>query len=185
MLAVRQQRKQFGSCRQNSQISPPHQKPCHRKTHRKNSQSMNAISLVRKRSNPGNRLFLGLVGVLAIVLAIGNLYYRSMRVPRTKKAATQIYMSLLQYQVATGAFPSKQQGLLTLSRMSTHPGGQPLLRKIPLDGFGKPFVYEPPTAPSAYPTVRSLGEDGLYSTADDVVCDLRTFKSLAGLREPP
>ena len=48
-------------------------------------------------------------------------------------------------------------------------------KKIAIDPWKRPYIYEPPTDTNGLPTVLCLGADGVRGTADDIVPDAALF----------
>ena len=115
-----------------------------------------------------------LIEVLLVVVIIGIL--AAIVVPRlggrTKEAQVAaaratfdgLSLAIDQYEVDNGSYPASLQALLTKGSESNWKG--PYLKKgtLPLDPWGKEYVYTP--SESSY-VIKSLGPDGGES-ADDV-----------------
>jgi general secretion pathway protein G len=119
-------------------------------------------------------LVLVILGILA-ALALPKFTGRTEQA-RVTAAQTQIASfgtALDAFEVDTGAYPRGQDGLNQLLAVPADVTGWrgPYLKSdIPLDPWGRPYLYEFPgrVNPSGY-DLRSTGPDGQANTADDVV----------------
>jgi general secretion pathway protein G len=123
-----------------------------------------------------DRLFRRLVQLLIIFLLsliIYTLYELNFaKHPRdTKKALVRATLSNFQtildaFFIDNARYPTTTEGLNALLE---NPGLQkwngPYIKKTPIDPWGNPYNYTPPSAP---PTLSSNGPDALPNTPDDI-----------------
>lgn len=85
--------------------------------------------------------------------------------------------ALGRYRFHVGGYPAPEQGLAALARRPTDvpKWDGPYINRLRDDPWGTPFVYEPPLAAGALPTVLSCGPDKLRGTADDIAPDPARF----------
>lgn len=124
-----------------------------------------------------------LIELMLVVIIIGILV--SMVVPRLAGRSEQariaaaradisanIATTLDMYELDNGAYPTTEQGLKALvvkpdsSPVPTHWNG-PYLKKIPLDPWQRPYMYNMPSEHNQDYDLFSLGADGIES-ADDI-----------------
>ena len=104
-----------------------------------------------------------IIGLLAGY--VGPKYFSQIGKSEVKSARAQLDSlgkSLDQYRLDTGHFPSNEQGLAALDvRPANEPKWEgPYLRKsVPVDPWGKPYVYKQPGEHSEYDLL-SYGKDG-------------------------
>jgi general secretion pathway protein G len=72
------------------------------------------------------------------------------------------------YRLDKGAYPTSEQGLMTLMA-APGPGREPYLEKTPLDPWQRKYLYRCPGAhrPASY-DLSSTGRDGKEGTEDDI-----------------
>lgn len=106
-----------------------------------------------------------LVVVTIIALFAGlvvNRYFDQVARARHVKATEQIASlenALGIYKLATGVFPTNEQGLAVLSQ-SLGSNGPILAKELPLDPWGHPYIYRNPGEYSPDPEIISYGADG-------------------------
>lgn len=103
-----------------------------------------------------------IIGVLATVV-IFNIAGAGDEAKRgaTVTTLSQLKSSLDLYYSRTSTYPVNLDALLTAN--------PPLITKVPLDGWGRPFVYYSPAQEPGKPyTLYSLGVDNQPGTEDDV-----------------
>jgi len=83
------------------------------------------------------------------------------RVRATKTAIQQIEQALQDYNFTTGSYPTTEQGLAPLVPQ--------YLKRIPLDGWKRPFAYASPAAGGLPYEIVSMGPDGQTGTEDDII----------------
>ncbi len=104
-----------------------------------------------------------IIGLLAGY--VGPKYFSQIGKSEVKAARAQLDSlgkSLDQYRLDTGHYPSNEQGLAALdARPANEPKWEgPYLRKsVPVDPWGKPYVYKQPGEHSEYDLL-SYGKDG-------------------------
>jgi general secretion pathway protein G len=80
------------------------------------------------------------------------------------KAQIGSFMSALDtYKMDVGSFPTSEQGLTALrSRPASAPqwGGPYLAKEVPMDPWGRPYMYRFPGQQSEDPEIISYGADG-------------------------
>lgn len=91
----------------------------------------------------------------------------------TSAAKTQVSnfeLSLSQFEIDTGRFPTNDEGLESLVvNKSNLEGWNGYMKKIPLDPWGKPYIYRfPSNKPGGEYDVFSMGADGREGTEDDI-----------------
>jgi general secretion pathway protein G len=115
-----------------------------------------------------------LIVVIAIIASlatiVGPLVFRNVGDAKTTAAKGQIEIlstALQQYRVDNGAFPTSAQGLEALrtiptsGEVPTNWRGPYLSKNIPLDPWGKPYVYASPGVANATTfDLYSFGKDG-------------------------
>lgn len=139
-------------------------------------------SHARRRPLSSRRAFT-LVELLLVLVILGTLaalvlpkFTGRTEQARVTAALTQIATfgtALDAYEVDTGAYPAGANGLQSLIVAPSDVSGWrgPYLKsEIPLDPWGRPYVYEFPgrANPAGY-DLRSAGPDGQHNTADDIV----------------
>jgi general secretion pathway protein G len=102
-------------------------------------------------------LFVGLVSV--------NMFKKADEAKRTAAHAqiSNFMQALGLYKLDTGAFPSTEQGLLALRLKpdaNSNWSGPYLPQDIPMDPWGRPYLYKYPGEHGDEPDVLSLGADG-------------------------
>jgi general secretion pathway protein G len=127
------------------------------------------VSDRRPKSPPPGFTLLELLVVLVILglLAsyVGPKYFSQIGKSESKVAKAQIdalSKAIDQYRLDTGHYPTTEQGLAALdTRPSGEPAwGGPYLRKtVPLDPWGRPYVYASPGEHGEY-DLYTFGKDG-------------------------
>ena len=100
------------------------------------------------------------------------------RLLHARQSVAALAEALGRYKFHCGVYPGAEDGgIEALSRKESRHAGWigPYATKIVPDPWKRPYVYEPPKAPDAEPTVLSLGADGVRGTADDVLPDPALF----------
>jgi general secretion pathway protein G len=106
------------------------------------------------------------VAILGLLAAfVGPRYFGQLGKSETGVATAQVRSfvdALDAYRVDMGRYPTTQEGLSALVDRSSDPRWRgPYLRKaIPLDPWGRPYVYRSPGQGGAEYDLRSYGKDG-------------------------
>jgi general secretion pathway protein G len=101
---------------------------------------------------------------------------------RTTAARTQIntFMGALNtYKMDTGVFPTQEQGLQALRTLPSgvnNWGGPYLERELPVDPWGRPYVYHYPSEQGDEPEIISYGADG-QPGGEGVNADIVSWKA--------
>ena len=100
-----------------------------------------------------------ILGLLAGLVTVNVRNYLIQGKQRTAKAQLASFVQAIEsYAAATGELPGNQDGLAALLQTSdTLP--EPLMKKIPLDPWGRPYVYLSPGRTDSF-EVLTLGRDG-------------------------
>ena len=127
---------------------------------------------------PGMRGFT-LLELLVVLVIIGLLagyvapqYFSQIGKSESKVAQAQIESfrkALAQYRIDVGSFPTTEQGLQALvARPATDKkwSGPYLEKTVPLDPWGKPYLYRSPGQHGDY-DLYSLGKDGVAGGSGD------------------
>ncbi|MBI3473832.1 MAG: type II secretion system major pseudopilin GspG [Candidatus Solibacter usitatus] len=131
----------------------------------------------RRRAQAGLTLIEMLVVVTIIALfaaLVGPQLFKQTDKARVVAAQTQIQnfeTALGAYKLATGLFPSTEQGLqaLRIKPANLNNWDGPYLKKdIPMDPWGRPYVYKYPGDHGDEPDIVSYGPDGQPGN-DDIV----------------
>jgi len=100
-----------------------------------------------------------IMGLLAGVVAVN---VRSYLIKAKQNAARQdiavIDHALDTFWSEYGRFPTQEEGLAILAK-PTDKFPEPLLKDVPIDPWGRPYVYVPPTGNGPYDVI-CLGADG-------------------------
>lgn len=133
----------------------------------------------RLRSRTGFTLLEMLVVLVVLGLLaglIGPQLFGRVGEAKTTTARTQMELlgvALDSYRLDNGNYPVTAQGLEALN---TRPGGQPapqnwrgpyLRKTVPVDPWGRPYVYRAPTRGGEGYELRSLGRDGAEGGAGE------------------
>lgn len=120
----------------------------------------------------------------ADALGLGGRRIRDGRPVMAQKSVDAVAEALGRFRFHTGVYPSPDEGGIEALavKYSRHPGWVgPYLhkdnpdRKIAIDPWKRPYVYELPADTNALPVVLSLGADGVRGTADDITPDPALF----------
>ncbi|MBK9168517.1 MAG: type II secretion system major pseudopilin GspG [Bryobacterales bacterium] len=117
---------------------------------------------------------------LFATLVAPNIFKQSDKA-RVVAAQTQInnfLLGLAQYKMATGNFPTSEQGLEALRTRPANANNWdgPYLRKeVPLDPWGNPYVYKFPSEHGDEPELISYGADG-QPGGDGINADIVSWK---------
>ena len=127
------------------------------------------ISRRRRPAQAGVTLIEMLVVVTIIALfagLVGLRMWKQADKARTTAARAQIntFMTALNtYKMDTGVFPTSEQGLQVLRTAPqgvTNWQGPYLERELPLDPWGRPYIYHYPSEQGDEPEIISYGADG-------------------------
>jgi len=131
------------------------------------------------RSEAGFSLVELMVVIVIIALLTGVVGYnvnKKMKDSRAQVAKMQIESfsgSLGAYALDMGRFPSTAEGLQALvenpTDSDTWNGPYLAKKKVPLDPWGKPYVYRSPSDHGGEFDILSFGADGNEGTEDDIV----------------
>ena len=111
-----------------------------------------------------------IIGLLAGY--VGPKYFDQIGKSETKTAFAQINAlgkSLDQYRIDTGHYPSSEQGLSALMQIPNNEpkwAGPYLIKKVPLDPWGRAYLYKSPGDNGEY-DLYSLGKDGAVGGVQD------------------
>lgn len=111
-----------------------------------------------------------IIGLLAGY--VGPKYFDQIGKSESKTAWAQIDAigkALDQYRIDTGHYPTSEQGLNSLMQMPNDEpkwAGPYLLKKVPSDPWGKPYLYKSPGDNGEY-DLYSFGKDGVVGGTKD------------------
>ena len=120
----------------------------------------------------------------ADAIGLGGRRVRDGRPVKAQKSVDAVAEALGRFKFHTGVYPSVEEGGIEALavKYSDHAGWVgPYLhkdnpyRKIAIDPWKRPYVYELPSGTNALPTVLSLGADGVRGSADDILPDPALF----------
>ena len=121
----------------------------------------------------------------ADAIGLGGRKLRDGRPVMAQKSVDAVAEALGRFKFHTGVYPSVAEGGIEALavKYSDHAGWiGPYLhkdnpyRKIAIDPWKRPYIYEPPVGTNDMPTVLCLGADGVRGTADDVKPDPSLFE---------
>jgi len=107
-----------------------------------------------------------LVIITLLATLVGPKLFSKLSSSRVKVAAAQIELlssGLDTYRLDVGNFPTTEQGLSALRKAPDgvkHWDGPYLSKNVPLDPWGKAYIYKRPGKENAY-SLYSLGRDGI------------------------
>lgn len=120
-----------------------------------------------------------LLELLVVLVVLGLLaslvapkYFKQLGKSEAKTARAQIEgiaKAVDLYRLDTGKFPSSEQGLGVLTARPTNEAkwnGPYLQKEVPLDPWGRPYVYKSPGEHGDY-DIASLGKDGAPGGEDE------------------
>lgn len=120
----------------------------------------------------------------ADAIGLGGRRLRDGRPVMAQKSVNAVAEALGRFKFHTGVYPSLEEGGIEALavKYSGHAGWiGPYLhkdnpyKKIAIDPWKRPYVYEPPCGTNVWPVVLCMGADGVRGTADDVVPDPKLF----------
>ena len=120
----------------------------------------------------------------ADAIGLGGRKLRDGRANMAKKSVDAVAEALGRFKFHTGVYPSVEEGGIEALafKYSKYPGWVgPYLhkdnpyKKIAIDPWKRPYVYEPPVGTNQLPTVLSCGADGRRGTADDILPSTELF----------
>ena len=120
----------------------------------------------------------------ADAIGLGGRKLRDGRPVMAQKSVDAVAEALGRFKFHTGVYPSLAEGGIEALavKYSDHAGWVgPYLhkdnpyKKIAIDPWKRPYVYEPPAGTNALPTVLCLGADGVRDTADDIMPEPALF----------
>ncbi len=119
-----------------------------------------------------------IIGLLAAF--VGPILYQRISPAKETAARSQIKAfstALDNYLIDNGRYPTTEQGLISLRSNPGSPEwkGPYLSKEIPLDPWGKPYVYKAPGRSGGYEIV-SYGSDGLEGGSDDAA-DIESWRN--------
>lgn len=130
---------------------------------------------IKRRLRAFTLLELLVVMVIIGLLAgyVGPRYFSQIGKSETKAARAQIdalEKALDQYRLDTGHYPTSQQGLTALNQAPANEprwNGPYLKKTVPLDPWGKPYIYRQPGEHNNDFDLFSYGSDGQTGGQDD------------------
>lgn len=85
------------------------------------------------------------VTLMAVLVGIGTVYVMGRlaegKISTARTQAFEIAKALDLYRLQTGSYPATTEGL---DPLANPPRGEPLMEKVPLDPWGRPYNYENP-----------------------------------------
>jgi general secretion pathway protein G len=134
---------------------------------------------LRPRTIPGKPLVLTIAALATLVVFIALPPVFSGRTDvdgkrmGTKATLSNLKSQLANFEIEFGRFPTTAEGLEAL--VDTPPGlpqwNHPFMDKLPLDEWGRPFIYRCPGIGGPLYNLCSAGPDGIEGSADDVNID--------------
>lgn len=131
----------------------------------------------RRRSAQAGVTLIELLVVVTIIALfaalVGPRLFRQTGKARGTAAKAQInsfQTALGVYKLDTGMFPSTEQGLVALRRQPNGVerwDGPYLPQDIPMDPWGRPYIYRFPGEHGEEPDIESLGADGVAGGTDE------------------
>ena len=128
-----------------------------------------------------NRFGFTMIEMLVVLLIIGVLAAIAVppllrHGPEAREKATRLQISNLKTALGTfylenSRYPTTEEGLDPLvncpADLTTTWKG-PYMEELPLDGWGRPFIYRVPSGSTPAFLIASVGNDGLEGTNDDI-----------------
>ena len=120
----------------------------------------------------------------ADAIGLGGRKLRDGRPVMAQKSVDAVAEALGRFKFHTGVYPSVAEGGIEALavKYSDHAGWiGPYLhkdnpyKKIAIDPWKRPYIYEPPADTNGLPTVLCLGADGVRGTADDITPEPSLF----------
>ena len=128
----------------------------------------------KRRNQAGVTLIEMLVVVTIIAMFAGLAAYRlwphvdTARITRARTDIATLLGALEMYRLKTGTFPTTEQGLQAVRQF--------LKSDVPLDPWGRPYVYKYPGSQGEDPEIICYGADG-RAGGDGVNADIVSWKS--------
>lgn len=113
-----------------------------------------------------------IIGILAVVVLprfTGKT--REARITAARLQIESLSLALDNFEMDNGCFPTTEQGLEALRTRPDNASnwkGPYIKRRIPLDPWGKPYVYRSPGVQNIDYDLFSFGPDGAEGTEDDI-----------------
>ncbi len=140
----------------------------------------------RRRSNQAGVTLIEMLVVVTIIALFAALVAPRMlrradtaRVTAARAQINSFMTALGAYKLDTGAYPTTEQGLQALRvqpQGATQWQGPYLPQEIPMDPWGRPYVYKFPGEHGDEPDIISLGQDG-QPGGTDLSTDIVSWKN--------